>query len=549
MATTDDFVVDFPTLGILAVEWVAAHCPIPDGFAKGDSFVMYDWQQWCTANHYRLRPDAQPAWKPVSEGGQLGTAFVNRRSQVVAPQKTGKGPWSATIICVEAVGPALFAGWAQRGDAYECDRYGCPCGWGWDYNPGEPMGMPWPTPLIQLLATAEDQVANVYRPLQSMVKNGPLGALMKVGEDFIRTPNDGRIDVVTSSASSRLGNPTTFALQDESGLYTKQNRMVTVAETQRRGVAGMSGRSMETTNAWDPTVDSTARRTSESDSEDIFRFHRLPPTKWDYSKTTDRARIHRFVYRGSNHVDLNSIEAEAAEIMALDPAQAERFFGNRPTAGIGKAFDADTWKSLADPTFTAPKRSIVVAGVDGARFHDALAMVATDVTTGFQWPLAIIEEPIDPPTDYEHDFERADRAMLDFFATYRPWRVYVDPQYIEPLFERWTGRWGDKRIMAWYTYRQRPIGEALRRYREAMGAGDLSHDGNPVMAAHIGNAVRTPMTVKDDKGRFYWTLNKPEPRLKIDAAMAGALSWEARGDAIEDGQMTPRQPAIPRRLR
>jgi hypothetical protein len=129
---------------------------------------MADWQLWCTANHYRVRPDA--TWDP--EHPRVSTAFVYRRSQIVAPQKTGKGPWAAAIICAEAIGPTVFVGWAQEGDYYACADHGCDCGWEYDYEPGEPMGMPRPTPLIQLTATAKDQTANVYRPLKAMFKSG-----------------------------------------------------------------------------------------------------------------------------------------------------------------------------------------------------------------------------------------------------------------------------------------------------------------------------------------------------------------------------------------
>jgi hypothetical protein len=529
-------VVDFPSLGFLVADWIEQHCIVPDGFYRGEPFTLYDWQLWCTLNHYRLRTSATL--------GQLNRAFHYRRSQVVAPQKTGKGPWSATIICAEAVGPVLFDGWSGDSDAYECDAWGCGCGWVYEYVEGEPRGRPWPTPLIQLVATAADQVDNVYRPLQSIVRGSVLGEQMRVGEEFIRLPNDGRIDVVTSSAQARLGNPITFGLLDESGVYTKQNGMISVADTMRRGLAGMSGRAMETTNAWDPTVDSTARRTAEyepdeGDERDIFRFHELPPASLDYQKKADRRKIHEYVYDGSEHVDLDSIEAEAAELLAFDPGQAERFFGNRPSAGVGKAFDAEKWADLATPGFVVPSQSLVVVGVDGARFHDALAIIATDVVFGHQWVVKIIEAPDPAPDGYEHDLEDADRAMLDLFETHHVWRAYVDPQYIETLFERWQGRWGAERIIGWLTYRQRPVGYAMRRYREAQSVSDLTHDGNERFAAHIGNAVRSPMNVKDDVGRAMWTLAKPEPRLKIDAAMAGALSWEARGDAIAAGVKKP----------
>lgn len=529
VAPETEFAVDFPTLWV-AADWIERHCIVPDGDRKGEPFVMYDWQLWCTANHYRVKPRAKL--------GQKAIAFAHRRSQVIAPQKTGKGPWSATIICLEAAGPALFDGWAEGGETYRCSEHGCSCGWVHEYLPNDPMGRPWATPLIQLLATAEDQTDNVYRPLQSMARNGPLAEQMTVGEEFIRLRNEGRIDTVTSSALSRLGNPTTFSLHDESGLYTVHNKLVRVSETIRRGGAAMGGRSMETTNAPDPTEDSTARRTMESKAPDLFRFHRLPPAHLDYAVAEDRREIHRYVYAGSNHVlehdGLDAIEAEAVELLERDAAQAERFYGNRLVAGSGAAFDADRWKKLKDPK-TIPDGELIVIGVDGARFRDAFAIVATDVLTGHQWPVWIEERTEEAPDGYEHDFEAADRAVMDAFTRWQVWRAYVDPQYIETLTDRWRGRWGKDVVVDWLTYRVRPMCFALASYKTAQSSGELSNDGDEVMARHIANATKRATKVHDDEGRPMWTIEKPEERRKIDAAMAGCLSWEARGDAIAAG--------------
>jgi hypothetical protein len=95
---------------------------VPDGYSRRQPFKMSDWQFWVTANHYRIRDDAKfdPADPPRNQ------AFFYRRSQVVAPQKTGKGPWSASITCVEAVGPSQFIGWAGPDDVYRCADNGCP---------------------------------------------------------------------------------------------------------------------------------------------------------------------------------------------------------------------------------------------------------------------------------------------------------------------------------------------------------------------------------------------------------------------------------------
>lgn len=533
MAAPGRFVVDFPTLWV-AAEWVPRHCVIPDGIAKGDPFDLVDWQLWSLLNFYRLKPRA--------EAGQLAPAFYFRRSQIVLPQKAGKAPYTAAHICVEAVGPALFDGWAEGGETWDCREHGCGCGWVYPYEPGEAMGRSWPTPLIQITANSEDQTDNVYDALRPMIEDGPLHELIpKTGEEFIRLPGKGRIDVVTSNARSRLGQRVTFVPHDESGLYTKHNGMVKVAETQRRGLAGMGGRSEETTNAWDPSEQSAAQRTAESKRPDIFRYHPLAPQSLSYKAKRDRRKIHRIVYQGCSWIDLDAIEAEAAELIETDPSQAERFFGNRIVTGGGKAFNLDKWAELAADLQPS---GLIVIGIDGARYEDALAVIATEVESGYQWPIGIWERPLNAPDSYEHDFGAVDGAVIDAFERFDVWRLYVDPGSstgnIEPLVEKWQGRWGDARVIRWLMNRPKPTSYAIATYTAAINSGEVSHDGDETFARHIGNAERWPVNVRDDDGRRLHVIGKDRTGSpnKIDAAAAAVLSWEARGDAIASGAET-----------
>lgn len=337
---TPDFVIDFPTLGWLQASWIAWHCPIPDGFHKGEPFVLSDWQLFCTASHGRVRP--KTPWVP--DNPIKNQAFEARRSLVVGPQKLGKSPWAASMTLIMAVGPDLFAGWAEAGDVYRCSDWGCMCGFEYEYQAGEPMGMPWPTPLVQLMARSEDQVKNTWRPLQSMIRNGPLAEVIRVGEHFMRIGDEGRIDMVTSSESSRLGNPTTGFIQDETGTYTKSNGLVETAKTMRRGTTAMGGRGIELTNAWDPSEMSTAQMTYTSRATDIFRFFRQAPKTLSYKNKRDRRKIHAIVYAGASHIDLDSIEAEAYELLETDPANAERFYGNRLVQGLGSWIPDELWE-------------------------------------------------------------------------------------------------------------------------------------------------------------------------------------------------------------
>lgn len=525
--TQSRFAVDFPTLWVVA-DWIEAHCPVPDGFYRGEMLQLYPWQLWCTVNHYRVREEATY--------GQLATAFHYRRSQVVAPQKTGKGPWSAAMTCAEAMGPVVFAGWAEGGERYLCAENGCPCGWWYEYESGEPMGMPWPTPLIQLVATSRAQVANVYRPLKNMIKLGPLAAVAVVGEAFTRIGEDGLIEVVTSAAKSRLGNPIVFANQDETGLYLESNSMIEVADTQRRGLAGMGGRCIETTNPWDPGEDSTAKRTYESSAPDIFKYFPQAPKTLDYTIPEQRRMIHEHVYAGSTHVDLDAIEATAVELMDKDPAQAERFYGNRVVAGTSNFLVPSLWAERAEPR-KVPLFTKIVLGFDGSDIDDWTAFRA-ETLDGYQFTPTYgagsnARPTIWNPADYGGQVPRAEvsAALADLMDRYEVQLVYADPPYWDTEIDHWVDLYGERKIIRWYTRRLTQMHAACERLRTDVTKGDtdFAHDGCEIVHDHVANARLHVRTM--DR----YVLTKASPTQKIDACVTSVLAHEAAGDAIAAG--------------
>ena len=241
----DPLALDFDplhTLGFLATDWIEAHCRVPGGVYEGESLTFNGWQLFCTVNHYRINVRA------IVDTRRLLTPFYYRRSVIVGPQKCGKSPWGAGMLLFEGVGPSLFAGWAKGGEVYRCEDHGCGCGWVYEYQPGEAMGLPRRKSLLGLLAYAETQTQNVYEPLQTMIHSGPLAEFVHVREGFIRLPNRGKIIPLSAAAKSKLGQPLTGGLGDESGLYTASNRVLDTWQTMRRGIAAMQGRTIELTN-------------------------------------------------------------------------------------------------------------------------------------------------------------------------------------------------------------------------------------------------------------------------------------------------------------
>ena len=506
---------EFPTLGYQVAKLIRSVCAIPDGNRMGDPFVLTDEQSRCILRHYRVDP-------------LTGRFTYFRGTQLTRPQKWGKGPFAAAFICAEAhpEAPVLFDGWDAQ---------------------GQPVGRPWPTPHIQVTAVSEDQTDNVFRALLPMIRLGALAAdIPDTGLTRINLPSGGLIEPVTAAALSRLGQRVTAVVQDQTESWFRANGGHKLADNQRRGLAGMGGRFLSTPNAWDPAEDSVAQRTGESKAPGVY-LDDVDPGPGSVRNKQDRRRMLKKVYGDAvakpdaaapwePWIDLDRIDGEIVALLEHDPAQAERWFLNRKLAGESIAFDVPTYK-LLEERVDIPDRELVVAGVDGARFRDALAVIANHVESGYQWPVGIWERPEDASPSYEHPEREVDDAMREFFARFDPWRVYVDPQYIEHLFEKWQGRWGDKRVIAWYTNKDRPIAWAVRNYTVAIGAGDFRHSGDPVLGRHHENARKRPLNVFDDRGQQMHTISKdrPDSPRKMDAAMASVIARECRGDAIAAG--------------
>jgi len=497
---------EFPTLGDEVAQYIQDSCVIPDGDLMGEPYKLTREMVLFLKWHYRVDP----------KSGR----FHYRGSQLVRPQKWGKGPFSAAIACAEAAGPVLFDGWNAQ---------------------GEPVGRPWSTPWIQITAVSEDQTANVWRALVPMIELGSLKAeIPDTGLTRINLPGGGFIEPVTSSARSRLGQRITFAINDESHSWTKTNGGRALADNQRRNLAGMGGRWLETTNAWDPAEESVAQQTSESKAPDIYRDH-SESGPGSIRNKQERRKMLRKVYRDAWWVDRDRIDAEIVELLDRDPGQAERFFLNRIQAASDAAFDLERWKQLANPSTVVPDGSQIVIGVDGARYDDALAVIATDLKQSHQFVLGIWERPPGASPEYEHPLEDVDGVMIQTFAQFKVWRVYIDPgSYsgnITPLMDKWQGRWDKKTVLPFPTQGWKRVAHAVADYTLAINAGELSHDGDSIMARHIGNARRRPVGVLDENNRRMWSIAKDRDMSsnKMDAAMAGAISWSGYRDAIAEG--------------
>jgi hypothetical protein len=505
----------FPTLGAEVAVWIESNCVIPDGIYQGDPFVLTDEMLSFLKHYYRLHPNAKPDLAKPS------APFAYRGGLLMRPQKWGKGPFAAAICLAEAFGPVLFDGWDAS---------------------GEPVGRPQPTAWIQIVATSEEQCDNTYLALYEMAARGTVAELagVDIGIGDVNLPGGGKIEPRSASGKARLGARLTFALFDESHLMVEQNGGVLLASTMKRNIGGMSGRWLETTNAYDPSERSAAQRTHESKAPGIFVDYRPPLRKPDLDDDQDALECLAHVYGDSWWVDRDRILADARDpSVCPTSATALRFFFNLIVVGEQDAVDATRWDARAREHDLRPGE-MVALGFDGSRSRDCTSIVASRVADG-RWFHLRTWDPSEYP-DHRVPREDVDQVLTAAFEAYDVKYLFMDPYRWQEYGDLWSSRWPEQ-VVEFPTNVDRRMDNAIARFLEHFKGG-FTHDGDPILSEHAKAAAllrggkKQPRPDEDPSiAQYFMKIGKKRATVHIDAFIAGLLAEAARGQAIEDGAL------------
>lgn len=506
---------EFPTLGYVVGDWIEASLIIPDGERMGQPYLLTAEMWHFLLRFYRLHPYATR---------DMGSeAFVHYGGLLVRPQKWGKDPFAATLICAHALGEDLFAGW----DAH-----------------GEPVAKPHPSPWVQCVATAEDQTANTFAPIVFMLANGTLADTpgLDVGETRVKLPGIGWIEPATSSGRARLGARLTKAVFTESGLMNESTGGVLLAKNMKRNLAGMGGRWLEITNAWAQSENSVAQRTHKAKAPGVLIDYRRPRSRVDLDDDAAVLDEIRYVYGDSIRSRGGWVREQRILADIHDEStgenEARRFFLNDDEAGGAEdAVNAARWTALARPGELRPRAKIVL-GFDGSRTRDSTALVACD-EHGRLHEVRVWERPKEAPEDWRVPLAEVDQAVEDAFEAYLVAYLYADPYGWQDYLTKWSAKWPD-RIVEFPTNSEIRMDRAIDRFLTSYRDGELIHDGSEVLTRHARNAVlakgkRKPPDPGDDGvPKYYLRVVKRAKGHRIDAFVAAILAYHARGKAIAD---------------
>lgn len=418
---------------------------------------------------------------------------------------------------------------------------------------GTPWGRGVIDPYIPLVAYTEEQSEDLaYSALRTILELSPVASAFDIGfERVMRAGGDGKAVALAAAPDSRDGARTTFSHKDETHRWNLER----LRRAHRTMLANLPKRlladpwELETTTAYVPGENSVAEQTANyakdvaegkiKDSR-LFFFHRQASDGYDWSDPDQRRKaLIEAAGPTAAWKDIEGISDQWQDPDA-DKMYLERVYGNRPLATAAQAFSAAAWARNAAPrSFLTDGRIKITLGFDGSLKDDATALVATDLISGYQWPLGIWQRPEGSRVEWEVPKAEVDAVVDEAFRTFDVQMMYADPSKWDTWLAIWAGKYGARRIVAWPTTLYRKMATALKAYANAIDAGEAEHDGSAVFARHIGNAQKNVMNFVDDDGSPLWLIQKDRPFSpnKIDAAMAGCLSWRARLDVIATGAL------------
>lgn len=519
------------SLGFEAIEWIETYLCHGPGDVQGEPIVIDDEMAAFIVKAYALNQETGRR--------KINRAFLSR------PKGRAKSEIAGALTCFETLGPCRFDGWDADGN---------------------PVGRAQVYPFIRCMATEEGQAGNTYDNVTVMLEH----LIEHAGDEFpgidlgrnaqtssrIFIEGGGEIVPSTASSASKDGGKETFSVFDETHLYVLPETRAMHKTVGRNLVKRKAADpwSLETSTMYAVGQNSVAEAThayfeavqaGKIRDGGLLFDHRQAPHVEDLLDDAQLLPALEYVYGdAASWMDLEAIARNIREPDA-DPADSRRYFLNQPGTASARAFDAGRWAELATPDFVAPKKDLIAVGFDGARWRDATALIGTHLESGYQWVIGAWESPTRPDEakDWAVPVGEVHAALEAAFDQWRIARVYADPPYWEETVAAWAGKYGEKIVVEWYTHRPRPMAFALRAFRTAQTDGSLTHDGDRLYARHIANAVKRDARVRDDNDKPMWTIQKDRhdsPR-KIDAAMAGCLSWEARRDAITAGLNKPKK--------
>lgn len=356
----------FHTLGFYAIAWIETFLVHGPGDVQGQPIELDD--EFAT---FILK-----AYEVADSGSRkVRRAFLSRA------KGRSKSGLAAMIECFEALGECRFDHWAEPGEVSD---------WGYEFEPGEPVGRELTYVECLNVATEESQAGNTYDAVYYMLNSDTCSrelldrfGKLDVGLTRINLPDSrGFIEPVSASNESKDGGKSTFIVADETHLWLPpMNGVFRLGKMHQTMVRNLlkrkesSGWMLETSTMYAEGEKSVAEGTHDhakhlvelnrNDGKLLFD-HRQASMHWDLGKRSERIKALKESYGpAAAWMDLEAI-ADYWDDPQASEAEFRRFFLNQPVPlAAPSVFDIVRWSlpPLLNKDVAPPDRSALTVAV------------------------------------------------------------------------------------------------------------------------------------------------------------------------------------------
>lgn len=518
----------FLSLGFAAVDWIEYFCVHGPGDVEGEPVEVDDEFAAFIVKAYQVR---------------AGTGRrVKRRAVISRPKGRAKSELAGFVVVFEALGPSRFDHWAEPGEVSP---------WGYEYDPGEPVGRPVKHPVIACFATELGQAGNTYdvaRYILGEADGGPRVPAIRehygrvdAGLTRIVLPDGGEITPETAADSSKDGGKETFKVDDETHLWVlpKAHRLHATVNRNLLKRKASEPWAMETTTMYAPGEGSVAEGTHKYAQavaegrlkDDLLLFdHREASAKWKATNRRDRVAGLREVYGpAASWMDLEAIAAQYDDPQVSDAAW-QRYWFNRPVSLQGGWLDQALWDA-AKAARPIPDGVDVVLSLDGSYNGDCTALVAVEVGEQLHVDVAGLWERGAHDRDWTVPVLDVEQTIRDACLQWRVVEVCADPFRWQRSLEVLASDGIPVEVFPQSAQRMTP---ATSRVTDLLASGAMTHSGNAALTRHVSNAVLKV----DSRGQRLYKEHKGSDR-KIDLAVAMVMgvdraTWWSENSASYD---------------
>jgi phage terminase large subunit-like protein len=391
------------------------------------------------------------------------------------------------------------------------------------------------------VAAEKEQARIVFGEAKRMVERSELKDMVQIYKDSIFVPETNSVfRVVSAEAYSKEGLNPSRVIMDE--LHAHQSRELFDVFSLAMGNRGKLGQLVAITTAGvksDSTGDDSicyklyqyGKKVASGELDDPAFFMAW----WEAPQDADHRDPSIWAIANPGFDDIVSVADFESAVKRTPEAEFRTKRLNQWVSSQLSWLPNGTWDACGDDVELDPDAQYIL-GFDGSFSGDSTIIVACSIPSSEdELPrISLVrawEKPADADDSWRVNIQDAEDAIAEFCRKYQVREVACDPY----RWQRSMEVMADKGIpiVEWPSTSARRMVTACAKFYDAVVEKRVVHDGNPLLARHLSNAV----VKKDNLGVRIVKENRASSR-RIDAAVAAVIAFDRASGRIEQ-QVVP----------